>query len=202
VAFDYTTASRVFDLGGSAGTSVDPVSEATVMAQLITGMSRAIDLYCHQAFSLATYTADVLRALVDADGILTCYPAVPTMAAPSAVAWRPARASAWTDLVPGALDVEINRFGCVARLLDKTYLNYRGARLQMRLSYVGGYADLAALPADFEWAMRSLCWWAYQKRSAPQDKTAIPDLGVLIIPGDWPPHIKAMFGYYVRQVPM
>jgi hypothetical protein len=202
VAFDYTSAANVFAYGNSAGTATDPVNEATVMGSLITGMSRAIDQYCNQAFSAATYTQEQQRALIDADGVLTCWPAVPTMAAPSAADWRQAKNSSWTSLDVASLDVEQNTFGCVVRVLDKTYLSYRGQRLQMRLTYTGGYANLAALPADFEWAMRALCWWAYQKRSAPQDKTAIPDLGVLIIPGNWPPHIKGMFKSYVRQVPM
>lgn len=200
--FDYTTKALVFAYGGSAGTSTDPINEDALMGELITGMSRAIDTYCNQAFSTQTYTQDVLRAQVDADGVLTCYPAVPTMALPSAADWRQAKSSTWTALQAAQLDVEQNTFGCVVRVLDTTYLNYRGARLQMRLSYVGGYADMAALPSDFAWAVRSLCWWAYQKRSAPQEKTAIPELGVLIIPGNWPPHIKGMFRDYVRQIPM
>ena len=46
------------------------------------------------------------------------------------------------------LDVEDNAFGCVVRLLDTNYLSFRGERLQMRLSYTGGWANLAAVPQD------------------------------------------------------
>jgi hypothetical protein len=173
-----------------------------VKASLVTGMSRAIDTYCSQNFSLTTYTLEVHRAVIDMDGVLTCYPNVPTMTTPTAGDWRLGKSSSWSALSPANLDVEINPFGCVVRNVNSNLLAYRGARVEMRLSYTGGYADLASLPSDFEWAMRGLCWWAYQKRSAPNDTTAIPDLGVLIIPGNWPPHIKAAFRPYTRQVVM
>ena len=202
MAFDYTTSANVFAFGSSAGTSVDPVNEATVMASLITAMSRALDTYCNQAFSLTTYTQQILRALIDQEGLLTCYPPVPTMATPTAADWRLGSSSNWSALEVGNLDVEINTFGCVLRNVNTRFSFYRGARVQMRVSYSGGWANLAALPDDFEWAMRALCWWAYQKRSAPNDTTAIPDLGVLIIPGSWPPYIREMFRNYVRQVVM
>lgn len=202
MAFDYTTKARIFAYGSSAGTATDPVNEDAEMGIILAGMSRAIDTYCNQAFSVATYTQEVLRAQIDAEGVLTCYPAVPTMATPTAADWRLAKSSSWTALIISGLDIEQNTFGCVVRVLDGGYLSYRGARLQMRLSYVGGWANLEAVPSDFQLAMDALCWWAYQKRSAPQDQTAIPELGVLIIPGNWPPHIKGMFRSYVRQVPM
>ena len=202
MAFDYTMPDDVFAYGNSVGTSTDPVDEPALMAELVTGYSRAIDQYCNQAFSAETYADQELRALVDAEGVLTCYPKVPTMAAPSAAGYRRGSSSAWVDLSPSALDVEQNTFGCVVRMLDQDFSGQRGQRLLMRLTYTGGYANLAALPNDFEWAMRALCWWAYQKRSAPADRTAIPEMGIVIVPSNWPPHIKGMFKPYVRQVPM
>jgi len=200
--FDYTTSAAVFAFGASAGSSVDPVNEASVMAGLITGMSRALDNYCNQAFSLATYANEPHRALIDQDGSLTCYPPVPTFSQVTGADWRMGGSSNALALSAANLDIEQNTFGCVVRSLGGAYGFYRGARLQMRLSYTGGWANLAAVPADFEWAMRALCWWAYQKRSAPGDTTAIPELGVLIVPGNWPNYIREMFRDYVRQVPM
>jgi hypothetical protein len=200
--FDYTSSAACFAFGNSAGSAVDPVSETAVMGALVSGMSRAIDSYCNQAFSLATYTLESYRALIDQDGSLTCYPPVPTMAAPTAADWRLGSASNWAALAIANLDVEVNSFGCVVRAINGAFGFYRGARLQMRLSYTGGWANLAAVPVDFEWAMRALCWWAYQKRSAPGETTAIPELGVLIVPGNWPNYIREMFRPYVRQVPM
>jgi hypothetical protein len=200
-AFDYTTSAAVFAYGASAGASTDPVNEATVMAGLITGMSRAIDAYCNQAFSAQAYADQALRAVVDQEGVLTCYPPVPTMAQPTAASYRRGASSSWVSLDAALLDVEDNAFGCVVRTLDQSFLSMRGGRLLMRLSYTGGWANLAAVPGDFEWAMRALSWWAYQKRTAPTDPT-VTEFGQLVVPGNWPPHIKGMFRNYVRQVMM
>lgn len=202
MAFDYTTSANVFAYGNSAGTGTDPVNESTVMGQLVTGMSRALDVYCNQAFSLANYVDQRLRAVVDAEGVLTCYPAVPVVASISAAAYRLGSSSSWVELSTSQLDTEENTFGCVVRTLDQNFLAQRGGRLQMRLSYVGGYADFAALPSDFEWNVRRLCWWAYKKREAPIEKTAIPEMGVLLIPSSWPKDIREALRSYVRQVMM
>lgn len=201
-AFDYTTPSAVFQYGNSAGTATDPVNEAAVMAGLVTGMSRAIDTYCNQVFYQQTVVGETLRAVVDIEGALTCYPAVPAMTTPTAASYRRGAASTWVDLEASLLDVEQNIFGCVVRTLDRTFLSLRGQRLLMRLSYMGGWANLSAVPADFEWAVRALCWWAYQKRSAPIDQTAAPEFGIITIPSNWPGHIKSMLRNYVRQVMM
>lgn len=200
MAFDYTTPTNVFNYLNSAGTGTDPVNEAAEMALLVTGMSRAVDQWCNQQFSTASYSGQELRAVVDVEGVLTCYPAVPTMSAPTAAAYRQARSSSWIDLSTAQIDVEENAFGCVVRTLDQNFSQWRGARLQMRLSYTGGYANLAALPTDFVWAMDALCGWAYQKRVAPIDATAAPAFGQLYIPSNWPGHIKQMFGNYKRWV--
>lgn len=199
---DYTTAADVFAYGNSLGTATTPVNEGTVMGNLITGMSRGIDRYCNQVFSGATYTDQVLRAQVDLDGVLTCYPPVPAITSISAASYRGGASARSIELATSDLDIEQNTFGCVVRVLNRSFVELRGARLQMRLTYVGGWAALSDVPADFVWAMRALCWWAYQKRSAPTEKTAIPEMGVLVIPGNWPGHIKQMFKNYVRQVPM
>jgi len=200
--FDYTEPNLVFGYGNSDGSAVTPVVEGSLMADLVTGMSRALDVYCNQTLYGASYTAEPYRALVDQEGVLTCYPAVPTMAQPTAAAWRVGRSSVWTTLNAAALDIEINTFGCVVRVVDSDYLPWRGQRVQMRLTYTGGWANLAAVPADFAFATRRLCWWAYQKRSAPIDQTAIPEMGILTIPSNWPKDLKDAYRQYVRQVPM
>jgi hypothetical protein len=198
---DYTTPTAVFAYGNSAGTGNDPVNEAALMAQLVTAYSRAVDQYCNQAFSLANYTDHVERALVDESGVLTCYPAVPTISAISAMGVRTGVSFSPIDL--GTIDIEANSFGCVVRVLGQSFAGLRGRpNLRVRLSYTGGWANLAAVPQNFQWAVTALCWWAYQKRSAPIDKTAYPDVGMVIIPSNWPNHIKQMLQPYVRWIPM
>lgn len=201
MAFDYTTPTNVFNYGSSKGTSVDPINEAAEMQRVVTGMSRAIDQYCSQVFFTQAYSNQVMRALVDVEGVLTCWPPVPTMSAPTVAEYRRGRSSSWIALSTALLDVEQRTFGCVVRTLDQDFSAWRGQRLQMRLSYTGGYADLASLPSDFTLAMDALCWWAYQKRVAPTDPT-VTEFGQLVVPGNWPPHIKGMFRNYVQQIPM
>lgn len=200
MAFDYTTPANVFAYLNSAGTGNDPINETAEMQRLVTGMSRAVDQWCNQAFSITSYSAQELRAVVDVEGTLTCYPPVPTMSAPTLADYRQARSSSWVSLGTALIDVEENTFGCVVRTLDQNFSQWRGARLHMRLTYTGGYANLAALPSDLSWAMDALCGWAYQKRSGPIDATAAPAFGQLFLPSNWPGHIKTMLSNYRRWV--
>lgn len=188
MAFDYTTAPAVFAYGGSAGLSTDPVDEASVMAETVTAVSRAIDLICNQEFSRETYTARRLRAKVDKDGVLICYPPAPLLTAASSLEYRAGNAATW-NAVGGTLDWEDRTEGAIVRALGVSYLALRGQRVEVRLTYTGGYADAASLPDDLQWAARAAAWYEFQRRSAPLDKTAIPAAGVVVIPGDWPPHI-------------
>ena len=195
-AFDYTTVPAAFAYGGIAGTATDPVNEATVMAGLVTAASRAIDRHCQQRFSQESYSGQVLRGVVDADGVLICYPPVPTMSAPTSAAYRAGGTATWQALP--SLDVETANHGCTVRALGLDLSALRFQRVQVQLSYTGGWASSDALPDEFATAATALAWWLYQKRSAPQEKTAIPELGVLIIPGNWPGWLRDMLAPYVR----
>jgi hypothetical protein len=201
---DYTTPSHVFAYGNSLGTSTDPVNESALMAELVTGMSRAMDSYCNMAFSGGTYSGQVLRGIVDADGIAMCFPAVPTIASITAVGYRGVGQSSYQPVADlNNLDIDERSYGSVVRLLGQSYSAYRGSsRFQIQMSYTGGWATLQDVPADFEWACRRLCWWAYQKRSAPIDKTAFPAMGMVVIPSSWPADLKLMLRNYVRQLPV
>lgn len=71
----------------------------------------------------------------------------------------------------------------------------------MRLTYTGGWADASALPSDFTWYAQALAWLSYQRRSAPMDSTAMPELGIVINPGVWPADIRQGLGRYKKVVP-
>jgi hypothetical protein len=201
MAFDYCTAAEAFAYGGSAGTATDPVNEAAVMATVVTAVSRMIDQYCSQVFSIETYTDQVLRGVVDTDGVLTCYPAVPTMQQPTAAAYRIPASSIWHVLTPSNADVEDAPSGCTVRLFDTDLSAVRFSRLRVRLTYQGGYANAAALPHELAWCARALSWLTFQRRSAPMDATAMPELGVVINPGVWPADIRQTLNRYVKVVP-
>lgn len=199
MAFDYCTAAEVFAYGNSAGQSTDPVNESAFMAtKIIPSLSRMIDNYCEQAFSLATYTDKILKGVVDADGVLTCYPSVPTMTTPTATEYRYGNLANWLSL-SGADVIEQNH-GCIVRFLGGSLLAIRGKRIQVRMSYEGGYADLASLPEDLRGAARGLAWYEFQRRSAPMDQSAIPELGVVIIPGNWPANYRRVLDDYRKVI--
>lgn len=200
MAFDYTTPTEAFDYGNSAGTATDPVNEAGVMARCVTGVSRAIDAWCHQAFSAETYTDAKLTGVVDRDGVLNVYPSVPVMSAPTAAAYRYGASSVWLSLDLANLDIIEASHGCTVRFLGQDFTALRFHRIQVQMSYSGGYADLTALPSDLRWYATALSWLTYQRRTAPMDRTAIPELGVVINPGAWPVDIRQGLRRYMKVV--
>lgn len=197
--FNYCTVQDAFQYGNSAGSSTDPVNEQAFMAaRIIPQVSRAIDRYCQQFFSMDTYTAQVLKAVVDRDGVLSCYPSVPTMSAPTSTEYRSGNSATWLSL--SGADVEESIHGCTVRFLGQDFSGIRLQRIQVRMSYTGGYADISALPDDLRGAAYQLCWYEFQRRSATQDQTAIPELGITIIPGSWPANIRRTLDHYRKVI--
>lgn len=201
MAFDYCTVREAFDYGNNEGNATNPVNEAGVMARCVTAVSRAIDNRCHQNFSSETYTEQVLHGVVDTDGTLTCYPPVPTMSAPSVAEYRAGNGATWLSLGGATIDIEEANHGATVRFLGLDLSAIRFGRIQVRLSYSGGYADLAALPADLRWAAQALAWFEYKRREATQDQTAIPELGIITIPGQWPANVRQILDDYTKVVP-
>lgn len=199
MTIDYTTSQNVFDYGKVTSPSV---TEQAVMAALVTATSRKIDDYCNMYFSSTAWTARVFPARVDVEGVLTAWLPSPTVTALTAADWRLGAQSTWTSidstLFDTETDIEPGLDGCVLRVLDQSYRVYRGRRLQMRVTYTGGWASLSDIPSSFEWAVRRACWWEYKKRDAPMEKTAMPQLGVVVVPQSWPPDLKEAFKPYVH----
>lgn len=198
-ALDYCTAAEAFAYGNSAGNATTPVNEATVMADLVTGVSRAIDRRCQQAFSQDTYTAQVLRGVVDKDGTLSCNPPVPTLATPTAAAYRVGNDLTWTSLDLAGADVLPANHGATLRFLGQNLLAARFGRIQVRIDYVGGWTQ-AQIPDDLAWAARAASWYEYKRRTASMDQSAIPELGIVTVPGDWPPFILRKLTPFTRVV--
>jgi hypothetical protein len=199
--FDYTTAANVFAYGQPNGTP--SAAESTLMASLVTSISRTLDRFCNQTLYQATYTQEINRAQVDVDGILLAWPAVPTISALTAADWKQANSTSWNSiaLTSGYYELESANSGSQVRFLGN-YLGLRGGRPQVRLSYTGGWANLAAVPSDLEWAMRTICWWEYKKREAPISTMGNPAMGVVIVPASWPDHIREKFRPFIRQLPI
>lgn len=195
----YTTTDNVFTMGNVLAPSA---AERSLMDTLVVAVSRQIDTYLNQVFAQQTYTSQVYRAQIDTDGVLQCWPACPTMQAPTAIAWKRAFDTTWTDISSSAItEIDESSSGCQFRVLSPNLASYRGARVQLRLTFTGGWADLSAVPPDFEYAARRAVWIEYKKREqGDMGKTAIPDLGIVILPASWPADLKRMFATYQRVV--
>ena len=199
MAFDYTTPAAVFAYGNTMGDSTTPIDQRAEMGTLITQVSRAIDARCFQAFSVETYTDQLHHAEIDQSGVLTIWPGTPTLATPTSAAYRIGADVTWRDLSLTDVEVVNRPHGAIVRFLGNDLIASRFlGRSTVRASYVGGYANLAALPADLQLGARAAAWYEYQRGSAPQDKTAMPELGIVIVPGDWPINIRQLFADYVK----
>lgn len=194
----YTTTALVFAMGDVQTASV---AETTLMNAVVIAVSRQLDTWLSQVFAEQIYAAQVMRAQIDPDGVLQCWPACPVMSAPTALAWKRASDVAWNNISGASVEVAESNSGCQVRVLNPNLGIYRGSRLQMRLSFTGGWAALGDVPSDFEYGCRRLCWMEYKKRDqAEMGKTAIPELGVVITPGAWPADVKRVFESYRRVV--
>lgn len=194
----YTTTALVLSMIDSRNAKT---AEAALLDGIVVAVSRQVDQAFGQVFAEQTYTNTVLRAQIDPDGILQCWPACPVMSAPSAVAWKRASEVTWHDITDASVEVYESTSGCQVRVMTPNLCAYRGARMQMRLSFTGGWVALGDVPADFELGVRRACVIEYKKRELPDmGKTAIPELGVVITPGAWPADLKRVFESYRRVV--
>lgn len=194
----YTTRDNVFAIGNVLNAST---AEQQVMDAIVVAISRQVDSWLNQVFAQQTYAAQVYRAQIDTDGVLQCWPACPTMQAPTAIEWKQAADVAWQDISTATIDIVESASGCQFRVLSPNLLGYRGNRMLLRLSFTGGWATLGDVPADFEYGVRRACWMEYKKRDqAEMGKTAIPELGVIVTPSAWPDDLKRVFSDYKRVV--
>ncbi len=195
---DYTTTASTFLMGNVLNPSAD---DTTLMGSIVTAVSRMLDNWLNQTFAYQAYTAQVLRAQIDPDGVLQCWPATPTISAPTALAWKRTFDANWNDISGATVETYASNSGSQVRVISPNLIAYRGNRVQMRLTYTGGWATLGAVPPEFEWGCRRACWIEYKKRDqADMGRTAIPELGVVITPGEWPADLKRDFANYKRVV--
>jgi hypothetical protein len=198
MAIDYTSTANVKAYGGSTVPGAD-----SIIGSAVTAVSRAIDRMCFQAFSQESYTRQRLRGAVTVDGVLICTPPVPTITALTAARWKPQAATEWQDLDVTTTDYvewDDSDSGAIVRFPGANLVAYRGTPITVQLTYTGGWADLNAVPADLEWAARRWAWLEVKRRDAPIEKTAVPELGVLIVPSDLPPDVVSKLQPFRRTV--
>ena len=198
--FPYTTPEQIKSYLDSTG-----AADNTLLATCAEAVSRAIDLYCGQTFYAQTLTDAVLRGQIDRDGLLRCWPEAPTFQTPTAAAYRIGTSTSWVALStdPTYWDIEARPSGASVRVLGVSLGQWRGQRVQLKLSASCGYASAAVLPADLAWYATLAAASEYKKREAAGgDATAIPSLGAVTMPRDWPPHVRRGLAPYVREIPL
>ncbi len=196
---DYTNLKNLKDYGNISASTDDPI-----ISNLVTAYSAAIDNFCNQNLGFATFTNHILNGFIDKDGILTVFIKSPSVASIASASYRMMRSAqnALTalDVTSNYLDIEPHSHGTIVRFLSVALYQFKLARLRVLMTYSGGYTA-ATLPPDLELACRRLVWWGYKKREAPMEKTAIPELGQVIIPSaSWPSDIVTILRNYRSDI--
>jgi len=194
---DYTTASNVFSYGKVYNPTLD---ETAVMNQIVTAVSRRIDKDCVQQFSLTTYTNVILTPRIDVEGTLILYLPSPTITTLTSVTLRTGNIPLTQPinyLGTGAqYDIINQSYGSKVLIYGFTMTPYRNSILRAYVSWAGGWANLNEVPSDFEMAARIYAWYAYKQREAPFDRTAIPEMGIITLPGSTPAAVTQVLNRY------
>lgn len=200
-AFAYCTPDTVkqyLDAGGGTG-------DDDLLARLCTAVSRAIDTYTRQTWYEQLYAPLRVDALIDRNGLLVCWPGVPIITSLTAARARIGRATTWLDLSVAESAVDIWTRPCGARLTFRSAAAaaWRDQAIAIELTMTAGYAAIADLPADLAWYASLAAAAEYKKREAAGgDAMAMPGVGPLNVPRDWPPHIVRGLRPYCAEIPL
>ena len=194
---DYTTAQSVFDYGK---VQTPTVAETAVMSDIITAVSRKADKTCVQKLSYTTYTNYILTPRIDVEGTIIVYLPSPTVAALTSVTFRVGNTPLTQPIkfIQSGVQYDIveNSFGSKVTIYGYASGGYRERVLRAYVSWTGGWVNLSQVPTDFQFAMDRWCWFAFKQREAPFDRTAIPELGIITIPGAIPGDVTDVLNRY------
>lgn len=197
MAIDYTTVQNVFDYGNVLNPTVQ---ETAVMAKTVTAVSRKADKTCVQQFSQTTYTNKMVTPRIDVSGTLILYLPSPTITALTSVVMRAGNIPLTQPInfIQSGVQYDIiqNSFGSKVLIYGYPMNPYRETILRAYVTYTGGWANLLQVPDDFEWAIRQWTWFVYKRREAPLERTAIPELGIVTIPGTIPVEVTDTLNRY------
>ncbi len=184
---DYTTLAAVKRALGSAESADD-----TLLAELITQASRAIDRYCGGAdnyFVRETLSNVILQGYIS-DGVLRCFPPKPVIESVSYLAYRFSAHENWNELDPVKVEifnVSVSWNGVYGR-----------GKVQVKLSFIGGFM---VLPDDLINAATLLSVRFYKEiKSGLTDSIGVAELGMLQYTKAFPERVMAMLKPYKRVV--
>lgn len=193
---DYTDLARVKRALGNTETTED-----TLLTELITRASRAIDHKCANKFAtdyfqMAAVGGEILyNAQVDVQGRLLCWPHTPAVQAIAALSYRTSPQDSWRDV-----DVSLVEFqGCRVT----AWLSLPRRQHTVTISYTGGLgATVDDLPADLVEAATVLAVRFYREvKTGLGDTIGVAELGMLQYTKAWPVRVLDMLRPYTRVEP-
>ncbi len=189
---------------GFANQSLSAGQQARLQTNL-TEASRAIDRELAQTsdpssdnyLMLETVVNEELRAIVDRQGRITCYPHKPTISQVTSLSYRQVPGDDWH---PGVLPLRsvIRR----DRVMVWSYLNFRSDEFFVQVSYVGGYAEDGhpeQLPGEIHRVAKVLAIRYYhEEEGGLNDAMGVTDFGTPIITKAMPIESKIALSRYKR----
>ena len=191
---NYTTSADVFAYGD---VEAPTANQTAVMNDIITAVSRRVDKICKMNFSQTSFTNYIVPSRVTLDGILTLYINSPSIATVTAVSVRSGNLPSTLPVNIANAVIEANYYGSKILFYGLDYWNLRDTfSRRAYATYTGGWANLAAVPEDFQLATTRLAWFTYQQRAAPMNSTAVPELGIITLPASIQPDILDVYKRY------
>ena len=200
---DYTTLERVKAILGSEKEAHD-----NLLSGYIAAASREFDRRCtgvartdaQDYFKRENVIDQELRAQIDFQGCLTCWPHKPELQSVSALAYR-------TNLTGSWIAIDPDKFVSIDGGLVTAWVNLislRGNRgLQVKISFEGGFAaEPDDLPADLIEAVNVLAVRFYREgETGLTDSIGIAELGTLTYTKALPVRVKEIIQQYRRVAP-
>lgn len=197
MTISYTTAQDVFNYGEVFTPTVAATAE---MESIISAVSRKADKICTQKFSYTTYTKQMLRPRIDVEGTFIVFLPCVNVTSMTEVTLRIGNnpVTQTLNFLSSGIqyDIESYSFGSRLFVYGFAFTAYRESIMRAYVTYAGGWSTIADIPEDFQFAINRWAWYAYKQRESPFDRTAVPEMGIITLPGTTPPDITEVLNRY------
>ena len=200
---DYTTSANVI-----AALHVKGALDNTLIARLVTAASRTVDRLCTGSmngdnyFTLADVVNERLSGVVDVQGNILCWPKKAPVNTVKSISYRESPIGGW-NTVDLSSNPDLAEIVGPYSLKAWTQLNRRPTRLQLQVSYNGGYADdPAGLPADLVELASLMAGRIYREdEGGLQDAIGIATIGSIQFTKAVPERFEYLLSQFRRSVP-
>ena len=197
---DYVTLERV-----KAEARITLNTDDTLLAQMITSASRALDRRCtgvsdasaHDYFKLEAKTAERLSGQVNVDGEIICYPHKPVINSVEAFSYQLNITATLKTVDLARVDTDGTK---IIAYPTNLYFDYP-SRCRVTTSYTGGFSGSAAsLPEDLQEICALLAIRFYREsETGLSDVIGVPELGILQYTKAWPSRVESQLDTFIRR---